>query len=141
MLRCGFQSVGVLQLCLTIPIMSSLPLIDSSLIFHSLHLARVVRTADSFTPLLQSLCGGELRSHLYFQDAVCRHRLHCPHITSSFTLRFCRIPFHSIIHQCIIMRCKAGFPPTVSTMNVECGCCHDLELLFWLQRDFHQLTP
>lgn len=39
--------------------------------------------------------GGELRSHLYFQDAVCRQRLHCPHITSSFPLRFCNILFHS----------------------------------------------
>lgn len=126
MLRCGFQSVGVLQLCLTIPIVSSLPLIDSWLIFHSLHLARVVRTADSLAPLLQSLCGGDIRSHLYFQDAVCHHWLHCPHITSSFTLRFCRIPFHSIIHQfnALSWGARLDFPHSI---HYECG----MWLLSW----------
>lgn len=88
--------------------------------------------------LLQSLCGGELRSHLYFQDAVCHHWSLCPHVTSSLTLRLCRIPFHSIVHQSKALSwVHAGFPHSI---HCECDCGRDFELLFWLQRVFQALN-
>lgn len=146
MLRRGIQTAGVLRLCSSTAAVVSLPLIDSSLIFHSICLsilAHVGRTADSFSPLLRSIClCGELRSHRYFQDAVWRHWLHCPHLTSSCTLWLCRIVFQTTRPQFIILPQHAMLPKILTLdINYECASsyCYNPEISFQLQGDSNGL--